>query len=213
MNIILFLIFLILLINLIIQLQKNYEQKFNILYKELNYLGFKIDVINLLIILFLYLISDENIRYEAHKYYVILPVFFIAHIFLSLKYDFFKETIILNIGLPYTFCYKFAIYYITKLGLIILIILNLLFAFTRYKKKLNKNQIIVSIIVYVLFGFLNIIIDKTLEFKEKKRLEESNNYIIELEKKLGKNNPTVEQYRNVLRSQYINFNNNKNKQF
>ena len=76
MNIALYLIFIILLINLILQFKKIDPNRFNILYSKTNYLTFKTSIVNLLLILFLYLISAIEIRYEASQYYILFPVFF-----------------------------------------------------------------------------------------------------------------------------------------
>lgn len=210
MNIILYLIFMILLMNLILQFRNLNPNKFNIIYNKINYLTFKISIINLFLILFLYLISETEIRYEASKYYILLPTFFIIYIFFSLKYDILKNNVLINTTLPYTFNYKFTIYYFNKIGLILVIILSFIFTIYQLKnKKLTKKNTIISILIFVCLGFSNITISKIKENIEYKKLEESRAFV-----ESQKNNSFLyEQLQNSLYQETRRYYNKKNKKF
>lgn len=210
MNIALYLIFIILLINLILQFKKIDPNRFNILYSKTNYLTFKTSIVNLLLILFLYLISAIEIRYEAFQYYILFPVFFILYIFFSLKYNVLKNNILINIALPYTFNYKFTIYYFTQIGLIFIVLLSLIFTIYQIKnKKLAKKNAIISILIFICLGFSNITITKINENIEYKKLEKERIFV----ESLKDNKVLYEQCLQSLQNQTINYYNKKNKKF
>lgn len=210
MNIILYLIFITVLLNLILKFKNQNPNEFIIIYNKINYLTFKSSLINLLLILFLYLTSEKEIRYEALNYYIFFMTFFTIYIPFSLKYDFLKNNILINIALPYTFNYKFTIHYFNYIGLIIIIFLSLSFTIYQLKnKKLTKKNILISTLIFICLGFSNITITKIKENIEYKKLENSRKLL----EKQRNNQFLYEQLKNTLFEETKKYYNKKNKQF
>lgn len=148
LNFLLFLIFIVLLFNLLLNLKKNFPE---ILKFEKLYLTSYICIMNIILAIFFLVYSHKSYYIEDEIYLIILYSF--IYFFLNNKFNILRYSINYIFGIPYIILTDYTVS-LFKTGELFLFLVIISFLYTFYqmiKYKEYRMKLIISIIVFCLF--------------------------------------------------------------